>query len=311
MKNIKFVDLLKLPENELKNLKLVFNSDWDYNPDGLPEYMKAKLGREPRRFDLLSMYRRGEVELVKNSTRTHDPSNKRFVNGEVVFCFIPYDVEDWLLVNVFKVLDDSKQLVEADDEVTSDYKQYLGRLIITWKDRNTRNVRMKSIENIEKLTVRTILEQPYDKIALKFPGYKNVTVSYSELKNKLQNSTEWQSYLKARKGIYLITDTNNGKLYVGSAYGKDGVFGRWKTYMESGFDKNELENGKYPNKKFQEIVKDKKKGIAYIQKNFHYTLLETFTDEISDEDIINRESWWKERLLTKEFGYNANQAYIF
>lgn len=304
MKNIKFIDLLKLPDSELKNLKLIFNSDWDYEPSNLPEYIKVKLGREPRHFDLLGLYRRGEVELVKESTKSHDPNNKRFVNGELAFCFIPYDTEDWLLVNAFKVVDDSKKLIEVDEEAMSEYKQYLGRLVITWKDRNTRNVRMKSIENIEKLTVKTILEEPYDKTALKFPGYKNVAVSYPELKDRLKKSTEWQSYLKARKGVYLIADMSNGKLYVGSAYGKDGIYGRWKTYMESGFDKNELENGKYPNKKFQEIVKEK--GISHIQRNFRYTLLETFTDEISSEDIINRESWWKERLLTREFGYNAN-----
>lgn len=304
MKNIKFTDLLHLSEEELKKLKLIFNSNWNYTPNGRPDYIRKIFGDKEKYLDLLEMYRQDEVELVKDSTRLHDPNEKRFHKGELAFCFIPYDNEEWLLVNAFKVIDDSKRLIDVDEEVMSDYKQYFGRLVITWKNRNTRNIRMKSLEHIKKLTVKTILELPYDKIALEFPGYKNVAVSYSELKNKLKNSTEWQSYLKARKGIYLITDVSNGKLYIGSAYGKDGIYGRWKTYMESGFDKNELENGKYPNKKFQEIVK--KKGIGYIQQNFRYTLLETFTDEISDEDIINRESWWKKRLLTKEFGYNAN-----
>ena len=306
MKSIRFIDLIKLPDGELKNLKLIFNSDWDYDAKNSPEYIKAKLGRESRRFNLLDMYRQGEVELVKESTKSHDPNNRRFVNGELAFCFIPYDTEDWLLVNAFKVINDNKKLVGVDEEAMSEYEQYFGRLVITWKNRSTRNVRMKNIENIEKLTVKTILEQPYDKLTLKFPGYKNVSISYAELKNKLKNSTEWKSYLKARKGIYLITDVSNGKLYVGSAYGKDGIYGRWNTYVESGFDKNELENGKYPNKKFQEIVGDKERGIAYIQKNFRYTLLETFTDEISDEEIINRESWWKDVLKTREFGYNEN-----
>ena len=38
MKPIKFINLLKLTDEELKNLKLIFNSDWKYNPDNLPEY---------------------------------------------------------------------------------------------------------------------------------------------------------------------------------------------------------------------------------------------------------------------------------
>ena len=69
-------------------------------------------------------------------------------------------------------------------------------------------------------------------------------------------------------------------------------------------DKNEVENGKYPNKKLQELVTEK--GISYIQDNFQYSILETFTDDVSDEYIIGRESWWKEALHSREFGYNAN-----
>ncbi len=296
MKNIKFVDLLKLPDNELKNLKLVFNSDWDYNPDGLPEYMKAKLGRESRRFDLLSMYRRGEVELVKNSTKTHDPNNKRFVNDEVVFCFIPYDAEDWLLVNVFKVLDDSKQLIEADEEATSDYKQYLGRLIITWKDRNTRNVRMKSIENIEKLTVKTILEEPYNEIAEAFPGYENVNLSWEDLSRVLKLKT-WRTALENQKGVYLITDTATNKRYVGSAYGDNMILGRWQDYAKNGHGGNKL---------LKELIANE--GLDYVKHNFRYSILDIYKSSVNDEIIIRRESWWKELLLTRnpEFGYNDN-----
>ena len=49
-----------------------------------------------------------------------------------------------------------------------------------------------------------------------------------------------------------------------------------------------------------------KNTISYIQENFKYTILETFEDDVSVEDIIARESWWKEVLLTRKFGYNAN-----
>ena len=104
--------------------------------------------------------------------------------------------------------------------------------------------------------------------------------------------------------MYVISDHQTGKLYVGSAYGKNGIYGRWKTYIESGFDKNEQENGKYPNKGLREIVKSE--GMSYIQKNFRYAILETFTDDDTDEYIIQRESYWKKVLLSREFGYNEN-----
>ncbi len=91
---------------------------------------------------------------------------------------------------------------------------------------------------------------------------------------------------------------------MGSAYGKDGILGRWKTYLESGYDKDEVEPGKYPNKKLQELVE--KEDLTYVQEKFQYSILETFTDDIPKEYIIARENWWKEALLSRKYGYNAN-----
>ena len=46
--------------------------------------------------------------------------------------------------------------------------------------------------------------------------------------------------------------------------------------------------------------------MSYVQKNFHYAILETFTDDVADEYIVQRESYWKNVLLSREFGYNEN-----
>jgi hypothetical protein len=43
---------------------------------------------------------------------------------------------------------------------------------------------------------------------------------------------DWYNNLSTVKGIYLITDNNN-KLYVGSAYGVEGIWGRWKEYVNT------------------------------------------------------------------------------
>jgi hypothetical protein len=132
-----------------------------------------------------------------------------------------------------------------------------------------------------------------------FPGYKNISIGYYDLKRKIDNSEEWRTALKLRKGVYLISDRNTGKQYVGSTYGEDGIFGRWIVYLISGYDKNENKNGKYPNKKLKNLVKEK--GLRYIQENFQYSIPETFTDDVSDEYVIARESFWKEVLLIRIF----------
>lgn len=296
MKNIKFLNLLHFSEKDLKRLKLVFNSNWNYVPSGRPDYVRAKFGDEEKYLDLLEMYRQGKVESVKDSTRLHDPSNKRFHNGELAFCFIPYGNEDWLLVNAFRVEDDSKKLIDINEEVMSDYSQYFGRLVITWKERNTRNVRMKSIENIEKLTVKAILEEPYNEIAEIFPGYENINLSWEDLNRVLKLRT-WRTALENQKGVYLITDTLTNKRYVGSAYGDNMILGRWQDYAKNGHGGNKL---------LKELVV--KEGLDYVKNNFRYSILDIYKSSVNDETIIRRESWWKELLLTRnpEFGYNDN-----
>lgn len=74
-------------------------------------------------------------------------------------------------------------------------------------------------------------------------------------------------------------------------------------YLKSEYDKNEKENNKYSNKKLKELVE---KGLRYIQENVQYSILEIFTDDVLDEYIIARESFWKEVLLTRMFEYNTN-----
>ena len=54
---------------------------------------------------------------------------------------------------------------------------------------------------------------------------QNVSFSYQELKKNWANSS-WRQYLSSVYGVYVITDAKTGKLYVGSAYGDNGVYGK-------------------------------------------------------------------------------------
>lgn len=206
----------------------------------------------------------------------------------------------WLMTGIVKIIKDNG----LDQPATAEYftKKYNFRLVIKFKKRSQQGILLAKniIDELEVIEIWNPNRTLDDKT---FPGYKNVSVSYRELKKKLESS-EWRTALSCRKGVYLITDQRTGKLYVGSAYGANGILGRWETYIKSGYDKNEVENGKCPNKKLQELVNEK--GLSYIQDNFQYSILETFTDDVSDEYIIGRESWWKEALRSRQFGYNAN-----
>ena len=98
--------------------------------------------------------------------------------------------------------------------------------------------------------------------------------------------------LENQKAVYLIVDTKTGKKYVGSAYGDNMLLGRWRNYIANGHGGNKLL---------------KPLDFEYIKENFKYSILEIFKSSVDDETIINRESFWKEVLLTRtDFGYNGN-----
>ena len=54
----------------------------------------------------------------------------------------------------------------------------------------------------------------------------------------------------------------------------------------------------------EELVKDE--GIGYVENNFQYSILENYNGRIDDKIVLRRESWWKEVLQSRQYGYNAN-----
>ena len=118
-----------------------------------------------------------------------------------------------------------------------------------------------------------------------------MNLSWNEL-SVVIDTTPWKTALSNQKGIYLITDSSNGKKYVGSATGNQMIWGRWKSYIENGLGGN----------------KDLK-GLSFnhIKKHFSYSILEIYKAATDDEEILDREQWWKEVLLSRgKFGYNRN-----
>lgn len=282
---IKLNDLLQLTDDEIDKTKIRFmvpSSGIDFDPNTDAE--------DTSKQDKINL-----TDLVYNREKSIS-----FTDDIIAIGFIRIHDDYWLMTGIVKVVKDNGLAKPATAEYLS--KKYNFRLVVRFhKYFQNGIVLAKNI--IDKLEVIEVWNPDKTLDDKTFPGYKNVSVSYRKLKKKLE-SPEWRTALSCRKGVYLITDQRTGKLYVGSAYGTNGILGRWETYVKSGYDKHEVENGKYPNKKLQELVTEK--GLSYIQDNFQYSILETFTDDVSDEYIIGRESWWKEALHSREFGYNAN-----
>ncbi len=128
-----------------------------------------------------------------------------------------------------------------------------------------------------------------------FPGYNSVLLSYRNLGTIIRESNpSWRSALCNVSGVYLITDTKTGRSYVGSAYGGDGIWQRWMAYAKTGHGGN---------KELRLLLS--KKSKIYVD-NFQYSILEVCDLNSSNDYIINRECYWKNVLLTREYGLNSN-----
>jgi group I intron endonuclease len=128
-----------------------------------------------------------------------------------------------------------------------------------------------------------------------FPGYNKVLITFRQLCIIIREEiTSWKAALKSVSGIYIITDTKNGKVYIGSACGEQGLWQRWATYAK---------NGHGGNKDLKALLK--KKGAGY-PKNFQFSILEVTDLNANEEHIIERENHWKNLLMSREYGYNQN-----
>ena len=131
--------------------------------------------------------------------------------------------------------------------------------------------------------VRAILEE--SAFAPKAPEWYEIDLSFAELA-MLPGS--WRARLSEWRGIYLIFDEEDGRSYVGSAYGRENILGRWEVYARDGHGGNRELRERDP-------------------RNFRFTILERLAPDLPPEDVIAKESSWKLRLHTRApFGLNAN-----
>jgi hypothetical protein len=137
---------------------------------------------------------------------------------------------------------------------------------------------------------------PPERIAIaKFPGCKAIDLTKEQLGIVVDQGLEsWRTALSSVAGVYLIADRTSGKLYVGSACGEGGIWQRWCDYAATGHGGN-LE------------LKNRLKAEGPTRANaFRFSVLEIADLHSTPQDIIRRESQWKNILLTRDHGLNAN-----
>lgn len=271
MNPIKLNDILNL--DNLSNVKirfnLMFNGNW--NP--------------------IEMFKNNEMDTILGGHYWNYDKKKSYREGQITVGLIRIKSTEnlWLLFHIGKITKDLniQNGVGYEFEELGEYKKYFGRIIVRFKNKSQNMVR-KAESVIEDCDIAQILPDVFDNDI--FPGYDKVNISWDEL-SRVITKDNWKTALRNQKGVYLITDTSNGKMYVGSAYGEEMILNRWKSYVKTG-------NG--GNKELKQLE------FQHIKDNFRYSILDIFKSTTDEKIIIERESWWKETLLSRKFGYNAN-----
>lgn len=268
---------------------------------GLDETIKTKLVRhQSTNFDLNRLFANDQIELYQSIQ-----GRNVFSNCQQIISFIGDGGSRSKFIGVFKVVEESQIYSHewpADylyPEMTPGkfmyklnrleaYEDLVGRLVIDW-GLSTRSWHqwLKQKEVIEILPKGFVRH---------FPGYLDFILDFQEMCKIIESpdaNREWHQKLSSVAGIYLITDTKTGMQYVGSAYGSEGILGRWKTYAQTGHGNND---------QLVELL-DFNKNYC---RNFRFTVLRTLSKSLTNREVIEVEGMYKEKLGSKTFGLNSN-----
>ncbi|MGO1317921.1 MAG: GIY-YIG nuclease family protein [Cellulomonadaceae bacterium] len=173
--------------------------------------------------------------------------------------------------------------VRTFDLVVSEHMADLrNRLVIGWRSPRT-----------WRLNGPTAARYPVMEIAdaqpVPFPGFDGIVLDYVRLQAVMRERrfAAWRTALSAVKGIYLITDTLDGRQYVGKADGAESISQRWGSYAANGHGGNvELRN--------------------IDPMGLRFSLLRVFDPATPGREIDEAESHYKHALDTRRHGLNRN-----
>ncbi|WP_029291244.1 GIY-YIG nuclease family protein [Cellulomonas sp. HZM] len=156
------------------------------------------------------------------------------------------------------------------------------RLVIGWRSPRT-----------WRLTGPTAATYPVLEIAdaqpVPFPGFDSLVLDWAQLQAVMREHryAAWRTALSSVLGVYVITDTRDGRQYIGKADGAESIRQRWSAYAANGHGGNVELRGMDP-------------------ATFRYSLLRVFDPATPTRVIDEAESHFKRALDTRTHGLNRN-----
>jgi hypothetical protein len=269
---------------------------------GFDDQLKSKLVRhQDARYDINSLIRDGWFDLYQSLQ-----ARPVFKDCEQIISFVGDGSGRARFVGVYRVLKQeasSKSKVPANCpyqewgvtskfhyelERRSEFANIEGRLVINWSGELAWHQHLKNRPVIEMFPKGRILDQ--------FTDYLDFSLSYNQLTSLVANAKshrDWVTSLSAVAGVYLILAQATGQQYVGSAYGLEGIWGRWLQYASNGHGGNKMlrelldSDGTYP-------------------KAFLFSILQVLPKTTAPSEVIRWESLYKAKLGSRATGLNMN-----
>jgi hypothetical protein len=268
---------------------------------GLDQSAKVKLVRhQDKRYDVKEIYRTGHLD-------TYQSYQSSAVFGcDYIASFIGLNGSLACFVGIYKVLGmkSAPEVPVPDDfpypgfttvsdvyyelEPVPGFEDLKDRVVVDWGK--------GALAWHQWLTEKEVVEVLPQGYVTEFPGYLDFILTFQELTKIIENQSanrEWHLMLGAVAGVYLIVDNRTGLQYVGSAYGQDGVLGRWTQYAK---------NGHGDNLKLKEIIKIDPNAASH----FRFSILRTLPRTLTKNEVIAYEALYKRKLGSRSFGLNAN-----
>ncbi len=164
-------------------------------------------------------------------------------------------------------------------ELMSDLRN---RLVIGWRSPRTWRIHATTAAAYPVMEIA-------DAEPVRFPGFDALTLDYSQLQAVIREHryAAWRTALSSVIGVYLITDTRDGRHYVGKADGAENVLQRWAAYATNGHGGNvELRN--------------------LDPSSFRLSVLRVFDPATPTREIDAAESHYKYALDSRRHGLNRN-----
>ena len=222
-------------------------------------------------------------------------SKNRFPTGDLLASFVVTEARKTVFVGIYRVgavhtlpegsfdalvRQDTSGYFAYDLQLMDHLADYRDRAVIEW-GAGVRSWVQRA--GSQSKPVIEIAEQ-YEP---RFPGFRDFVRPVDDVPT-LPNG--WQQVLRSVKGVYLLVDVESGQQYVGSAKGAESLLGRWMSYADGG-DGGDV---------------GLKTAARTGRRHYQVSVLEVVDENTPDETIESIESFWKNKLLTRQFGLNRN-----